>query len=351
MEKTLNELAGLVQGTVIGDGSTKISGITSIEHPAFGCLAYITEAKKLGEAENSSLAALIVPKDVQSAKKPLIQSENPKLAWAILLGLYHPLQTYFKTVSERAFVSKTARIGKEATVEPFAFVGEGATIGNRSVVRSYAYVDQNVSIGEDVIIHSHVVLYPKTQIGNRVTIHAGSVIGADGFGYVFDGQKQAKVPQVGNVVVKDDAEIGACVTIDRATVGSTIIGQGVKIDNLVQIAHNVEIGDHTCLSAQVGIAGSSKVGKYVTMGGRVGLGDHVEIGDEAMLGAQSGIPPHKVIPPKQIWIGSPARPYEEMRKQVSAQLRSHETQELVRELKKRIEALEKELTDLKASKT
>ena len=177
------------------------------------------------------------------------------------------------------------------------------------------------------------------------------MIGADGFGYVFDGRKQAKVPQVGNVVIENDVEIGACVTIDRATIGSTIIRQGTKIDNLVQIAHNVEIGSHSCLSAQVGISGSSKVGNYVTMGGRVGLGDHVEIGDQTMLGAQAGVPSNKKIPPKQVWIGAPARPYPEMRKQIGAQLRSYETQELVSELRKRIEALEKELNDLKAGKT
>lgn len=350
MEKTLKELSDIVQGKVIGDGSIKISGVTSIEHPTPGSLAYITEPKKLVEAENTPLAALIVPEEAQGSKKPLIQSRHPKLAWAILLGLYHPPQSYSKSVSEHAFVAKSARLGLEVTVEPFAFIGEDAVIGARSVIRSYAYIDQKVTIGENTLIHSHVILYPKTQIGNRVVIHAGSVIGADGFGYVFDGRKHAKVPQVGNVVIKDDVEIGACVTIDRATVGSTIIGQGVKIDNLVQIAHNVEIGDHTCLSAQVGISGSSKVGKYVTMGGRAGLGDHAEIGDQVMLGAQAGVPSNKVIPPKQIWIGSPARPYEEMRKQVSAQLRSYETQELVRELKKRIEALEKELSELKASK-
>ncbi len=350
MEKTLKELADVIQGTVAGDGTTKITGITSIEYPRSGHLAYLTDHKKLGELESSVLAALIVPSEIKSSKKPLIQSQNPKLAWAILLGLFHPPQTHSKKVSEHAFVSKDARIGKNVTIEPFAFIGSGAAIGDQSVICSYTYIDEGSSIGQETIIHPHTVLYPKTQIGNRVVIHAGSIIGADGFGYVFDGRKQAKVPQVGNVVIQDDVEIGACVTIDRATIGSTIIGQGVKIDNLVQIAHNVEIGSHSCLSAQVGISGSSKVGNYVVMGGRVGLGDHCEIGDQATLGAQTGVPSGKTIPPNQVWIGQPARPYEEMRKQVSAQLRSYETQQLVSELKKRIEALEKELTELKASK-
>ncbi|MBI4358920.1 MAG: UDP-3-O-(3-hydroxymyristoyl)glucosamine N-acyltransferase, partial [Candidatus Omnitrophica bacterium] len=270
MEKKLKELARLVQGTVVGDGETVISGITSAELPQAGCLAYLTDSKKLSEMEISPVAALIVPNEIRSSKKPLIQSENPKLAWSVLLGLFEPPRGFSKTISEKAFIAKSAEIGKEVTIEPFAFIGERARLGNRSVVRSYSYIGEETKIGEDSVIHPHVVLYPKTQIGNRVIIHAGSIIGADGFGYVFDGAKQAKIPQVGNVVIKDDVEIGACVTIDRATIGSTVIGQGVKIDNLVQIAHNVEIGSHTCLSAQVGISGSSKVGNYVTMGGRVG---------------------------------------------------------------------------------
>lgn len=351
MEKTLNELASIVRGNVIGDGTVKISGITSVEYPLPGHLAFILDGKKLAQLEQTPLAGLIVSPEIKSSQKPLIQSQNPKLAWAVLLGLFHPAKGYSKTISNQIFVSKTAKIGKDVTIEPFAFIGEGVIIGNRSVIRSHVYLDEGVKIGEDSVIHPHVMLYGNTQIGNRVVIHAGSVLGSDGFGYVFDGQKQAKVPQVGNVIVEDDVEIGACVTIDRATVSSTIIRRGVKIDNLVQIAHNVEVGSHSCLSAQVGISGSSKIGNYVTMGGRVGLADHVEIGDQVMLGAQAGVPTGKKIPAKQIWIGSPARPYSEMRKQVGAQLRVHETQQIVSDLKKRVIALEKELQDLKAAKT
>jgi UDP-3-O-[3-hydroxymyristoyl] glucosamine N-acyltransferase len=347
MEKSLAELAAIVQGTVVGDGSVTISGVTNVESPRAGFLTYITDGKRLKELETSQAAALIVPQEIKSSAKPIIQSRHPKLAWAVLLGLFNPPEPFSKTISERAFLSKSAEIGAEVTIEPFAVIGEGVVIGDRAVIRSSAYLDVHSSIGEDTVIHPHVVLYPKTQIGRRVVIHAGAVIGSDGFGYVFDGRKQAKVPQVGNVVIEDDVEIGACVTIDRATVGSTIIRQGVKIDNLVQIAHNVEVGSHSCLSAQVGISGSSKIGNYVTMGGRAGLADHCEIGDQVMLGAQTGVPSGKKIPAKQIWIGSPARPYQEMRKQVGAQLRSYETQRLVSELKKRIEALEKELEGLK----
>jgi UDP-3-O-[3-hydroxymyristoyl] glucosamine N-acyltransferase len=350
MGKTLKELAELIQGTVVGDGSVQISGITSIEQPLAGHLAFVLDEKTLREAESSSLAALIIPAEITSSKKPIIQSHHPKLAWSILLGLFHPARVYSKTISDKASVAKGAKIGKDVTIEPYAFIGEGVVIGDRSVIRSFAYIDENSKIGEDSAIYPHAILYPKTQVGNRVTIHAGTVLGSDGFGYVFDGKKQAKVPQVGNVVIEDDVEIGACSTIDRATIGSTIIRQGVKIDNLVQIAHNVEVGSHSVLSAQVGISGSSKIGNYVTMGGRAGLGDHVEIGDQVMLGAQAGVPSKKKIPAKEIWIGAPARPYQEMRKQIGAQLRSYETQQMVAELKKRIETLEKELNGLKTAR-
>ena len=348
MEKTLAELASLVQGKVVGDGTTQIIGITSLEFPREGHLAYVTDPGKLKAAEEAPFAALIVPENIQSSKKPLILSKHPKLAWAILLGLFHPTRIFPGTISDQAVISDTARIGNGVTIEPFAFVGDCVTVGEGSVIRSHAYLDHDSSIGQQSVIHPFTMLYPNTKVGSRVTIHAGTVIGSDGFGYVFDGTKQVKVPQVGNVVIEDDVEIGACVTIDRATTGSTIIRQGVKIDNLVQIAHNVEVGEHTCLSAQVGISGSSKVGRYVTMGGRVGLGDHAEVGDQVMLGAQAGIPTGKKIPAKQVWIGAPARPYHQMRKQVSAQLRSYETQQLVYELRKRIEALEQEVNELRA---
>ena len=351
MEKTLKELAQLVQGTVVGDGNLRISSVTNIEHPKAGSLTYLSETKRLVELEASPIAAIIVSPEIKSSKKPLIQTANPKLAWALLLGLFHPETVYSKKISNQATVAKTAKIGKNVTIEPFAFIGENVTIGTNSVIRSFVFVDQDSKIGENTVIHPHVVLYAKTQIGNHVIIHAGTIVGADGFGYVFDGTKQQKVPQTGNVVIENEVEIGACSTIDRATVGSTLIREGVKIDNLVQIGHNVEIGEHSCLSAQVGISGSSKIGKQVTMGGQTGLGDHCEIGDQTTLGAQSGVPSGKTIPPKQLWIGAPARPYEEMKKQVSAQLRSYETQQLVLELKKRIEALEKELNELRASKS
>ena len=347
MEKTVSELAQWLQGKVVGDGRVRISGITSAEHPLANHIAFLEDPVRLAELEKSPIACLIVPPQISASEKPLIQVEHPKLAWAQLLNLFFPPRTFPGTVSKEAFVASSARLGKGVTVEPFAYVGEETEIGAGSVIRAYCYVDRKVKIGERTVLHPHTTIYENTAIGNACVLHAGVVIGADGFGYLPAPKGQIKIPQVGNVVIEDEVEIGACSTIDRATVGSTRIGRGVKIDNLVQIAHNVTIGPHTVLSAQTGISGSSKIGSFVTMGGRVGLGDHVEIGDQVILGAQTGVPSGKKIPSKQIWFGTPARPYQEARKQVAAQWRSAEMLEEIRKLRARVEELEKQLQSTK----
>ena len=341
MQHTAAGLAREIQGKIIGDGQTPILGITSADHPLPGHLAFLEETHRLAELEATPIACLVVPRQITSSVKPLIQVEQPKLAWAKLLNLFFPPRAFTGTISEKAFIAPSARLGKGVTVEAFAFIGEEVEIGAESAVRAYSYLDRKCKIGEKTVIHPHAMLYENTVVGNRTAIHAGAVIGADGFGYVPTPQGQIKVPQVGNVVIGDDVEIGACTTIDRATIGSTRIANGVKIDNLVQIAHNVSIGQNTVISAQTGISGSSKIGAFVTMGGRVGLADHVEIGDQVMLGAQSGVPTGKKIPAKQIWIGAPARPYQEARKQVAAQWRAAEMLDEIRKLRARVEELEK----------
>ena len=346
MQKTIAQLAEFVRGRVLGDGETAVSGITSVEHPLPGHVAFLEDPKRLAELEASPIACLIVPRQVESSKKPLIQVDQPKAAWAQLLNLFFPPRSFPGTVSDKAFIAPSAKLGKDLTIEAFASVGENSEIGDGSVIRGYCYVDRNVRVGQKTVLHPHVTIYENTVVGRECVIHAGAVIGADGFGYVASPKGQVKVPQVGNVVIEDQVEIGACSTIDRATLGSTRIGRGVKIDNQVQIAHNVTIGPHTVISAQTGISGSSKIGAFVTMGGRVGLADHVEIGDQTVLGAQTGVPTGKKIPPKQIWFGAPARPYQEARKQVAAQLRSAEMLEEIRKLRARVDELEKQLAAL-----
>ena len=341
--KTVQELAALVQGRVLGDGQVLVSGVTNLESPGPGLITFVQDEKALRRLESSPLACLIVPPSLQVSSKPLIQVPHAKLAWAKLLEYFFPSASYSQTISPHAVISQTAKIGKRVTVEPFAVISDSAEIGDEAVIRSHVFVGSNVKVGAKAILHPGVTVYENCQIGNAVVIHAGSVIGADGFGYVTTQGAQEKIPQVGNVVIEDNVEIGALTTIDRATIGSTQICKGVKIDNQVQIAHNVFIGPHTVISAQTGISGSCKIGAHVTMGGKVGVGDHVEIGDWTMVGAGSGIPSGKKIPPKQIVFGQPARPYKEARKQIAAQLRSAEMLEEIRKLKKQMAELEKKI--------
>lgn len=347
MRKTIQELAQLIQGKVVGDGKIIIEGITNIETPKTGCVTFAQDAKALQKLEPTQIACIITLPSITASSKPLIHVQNPKLAWAQLLREFFPAPKYSQTISKQADISATAKIGKNVTIEAFAKISEGAEIGDETVIRSYAFVGEKVKIGPHSLLHPHVTVYHDCVIGSSVILHASVVIGADGFGYVSTQAGHEKVPQVGNVIIEDHVEIGACSTVDRAAIGSTIIGKGCKIDNLVQIGHNVLIGPHTIISAQTGISGSCKIGTYVTMGGKVGMGDHVEIGDFVMIGAGAGIPSGKKIPSKQIVFGEPARPYQEMRKQYAAQLRSAETLEDVRKLKEKVAALEKQISALK----
>jgi len=340
MAYQIKQLAQFLKSSFIGDGEISIEGITNIEAPSKNCIAFVQNKKDLPELEKTELACLIVPKDVQSSSKTIIPVEHPKMAWAALLRFFHPSLPFSGVISSEASIAASAKMGKNVTVEPFARICDGAVIEDGAVIRSFVFVGHNVRVGQTSILHPGVVIYENCVIGQRVIIHAGTVVGADGFGYVATPSKQEKVPQVGNVVIEDDVEIGACTTIDRATVGSTLIGKDTKIDNQVQIAHNVVIGPHTAISAQSGISGSCKIGAHVTMGGKAGLGDHVEIGDWVMVGAGAGFPSNKKIPSQQIVFGQPARPYQEARRQIGAQLRSAETLDDVRELKKRVAALE-----------
>ena len=350
MFKNAQELAALVSGQVIGDAQTQILGITNMESPGPGLITFIQNPKDLKNLEASDIACLIVPPQIKTSSKTLIQVQQPKLAWAILLRYFFPAAAYSKTRSDRAVISKTAKLGQHVTIEDYAVIAEDVEIGDDAVIRAHTYIAKGTMVGSKTVLHPNVVIYENCKIGSNVIIHSGTVVGADGFGYVTTAQSQEKIPQVGNVIIEDDVEIGALVTIDRATIGSTRICKGAKIDNQVQIAHNVQIGAHTVISAQTGISGSSKVGAHVTMGGKVGLGDHVEIGDWTMVGAGSGFPSNKKVPAKQIVFGQPARPYEEARRQIGAQLRAAEMLDDIRAMKRKIADLEKQIEDLKANR-
>ncbi len=345
MRKTVQEFAKIVGGIVIGDGATVIEGITNFENPLKGHISFVQDEKGFKTLEASEISCMIVPKQISQSSKVLIQVEYPKRAWAQILRELFPARKFPGTISPHAVIARTAKLGKNVTVEAFVTVGENAVIGDSTALCSHVFVGENVKIGANSVIHPNVTLYENCELGTNVVIHAGTVIGADGFGYVATPAAHEKLPQIGNVVIEDDVEIGACSTIDRAAIGSTRIGKGCKIDNLVQIAHNVVLGPHTVISAQTGISGSCKIGSHVTMGGSVGVGDHVEIGDWTMVGAGAGFPSNKKVPGKQIVFGQPARPYTEARRQIGAQLRAAETLDDVRALKKRVTELEKRLED------
>ncbi|HOG23678.1 MAG TPA: UDP-3-O-(3-hydroxymyristoyl)glucosamine N-acyltransferase [Candidatus Omnitrophota bacterium] len=343
MKLTVDEIARIVNGSVTGDSKILIEGITNIENPLINHITFVQDEKNFKSLESSEITCLIVPKQITQSSKVLIRVDHPKRAWAKLLREIFPARKFIPGISPQAVVAKSATIGSNVTIDAFVSIGENTVIGDGAVLRSGTFLDDNVKIGKNCVIHPNVTVYRDSDIGANVIIHAGTVIGADGFGYVATETEQEKLPQVGNVVIEEDVEIGACCTIDRAALGSTRIGKGCKIDNLVQIAHNVVIGPHTVISAQTGISGSCKIGAHVTMGGSVGLGDHVEIGDWAIIGAGAGFPSNKKVPGKQVYFGQPARPYQEMRKQFGAQLRAAETLDDVRALKKKVAELEKKL--------
>lgn len=338
---TVETLAALIGGKIIGNPKLPISGITHCDSLKAGLITFIQDPKDLKTVEVSEISCVIVPAQISASSKTLIQVPMPKLAWAKLLDYFYPSPVFTPGISPKASISKSAKLGKDVTIEDYAVIGDHAEIGARTVIRAHAFVDRDVKIGSQSHLYPGVVVYHSSQIGNQVTIHAGTVIGADGFGYVATPETQEKIPQVGNVIIEDQVEIGSLTTIDRATIGSTVIGKGTKIDNQVQIAHNVQIGAGCAISSQTGISGSCKIGNHVTMGGKVGLGDHVEIGDWTMVGAGSGFPSNKKVPAKQIVFGQPARPYQEARRQIGAQLRAAEMLEDLRALKQRVKDLEK----------
>ena len=289
MSFTAAEIAGHLQGEVLGDGSAVLTGFAPADKARPGDLTFAENDTFFQRADASAASAILVAGDFTSRVKVLIRVANARIAFAKVLPLFFPDPAFAPGVHPSAVVAASAKVDPTAHIGPHCVIGERAQIGARSVLQGGNHVGHNSHVGEDVNLFPHVIIYPRTQIGNRVRIHAGTVIGSDGFGYVLDEGSHRKVPQIGSVIIGEDVEIGANVTVDRGALGPTIIGKGTKIDNLVQIAHNVTIGEHSLLVAQVGIAGSSKLGNYVTLGGQVGIAGHLKIGNRAIVSAKSGV--------------------------------------------------------------
>ena len=309
MKKRLKELAQWVDGTVVGDEETEISGVAAVEEAQAGEITFIADLKYLPKLSETKASAVIVSREVSQADKPLLCVTHPHLAFAKILTLFFQKPYRPKGIDSNTWISPSAKLGKDLTLYPFVYIGERCSIGDRVTLYPGVYVGEDAAVGEDSILFPNVSVYSGTLVGKRVILHSGVVIGSDGFGYVKEGKKSVKIPQVGSVEIEDDVELGANTTVDRATLGKTIIRRGTKIDNLVQVAHNVVIGEDSILCAQAGISGSTKIGSNVTLAGQVGVVDHVEIGDNVIVGAQAGVTHN--LPGNQGYVGSPALPHRE----------------------------------------
>jgi len=301
MQFSVGEIAKLVDGEVIGDSSLILTGFAPADRAKVGDLTFAENESYFLRAEQSAASAIIISTTFTSTGKTLIRVTNARVAFAKVLPLFFPEAIFAPGIHPSAIISPKACVDATAHIGPHCVIGENSKIGDHSVLQGGNFVGANCQLGQAVNLFPNVILYSGTEIGHRVRIHSGSVIGADGFGYVLDAGVHRKVPQIGNVIIRDDVEIGANVTIDRGALGPTIIGMGTKIDNLVQIAHNVTIGEHCLVVSQSGISGSTKLGNYVILAGQVGLAGHLKIGNRVSIAAQSGV--MHSIPDGERWFG------------------------------------------------
>ena len=293
MEFTAEQIANVIGGRVEGNKDAKVHIFAKIEEGTEGAISFLSNPKYTHYLYNTKSSIVIVNEDLELEKDvdaTLIRVKNAYESIAKLLQIYEASKPKKTGVAPQAYIAPSAKLGNNCYVGPFAYVGEGAEIGDGCQIYPHAVIGDNVKVGTNCIFYPNTTIYQGCKIGNNVTIHAGSVIGADGFGFAPGADGYDKIPQIGIVVIEDNVEIGANTCVDRSTMGATVIHKGVKLDNLVQVAHNVEIGENTVMSAQVGIAGSTKVGSWCMFGGQVGLAGHITIGDKTFLGAQSGVP-------------------------------------------------------------
>ena len=312
MPFTTAEIAKHLSAEVLGDGDAVLTSFATADQAKPGDLTFAENEEFFARAEASAASAIIADNRFSSTKKILIRVPNARIAFAKALALFFPEPVKPAGIHPLSVVAASASVDPTAHIGPHCTVGERVKIGARCVLQAGNFVGDDSTLADDVNLFPNVTIYRRTEVGRRVRIHAGTVIGSDGYGYVLDGGAHRKVPQIGNVIIRDDVEIGANVTIDRGALGATVIGKGTKIDNLVQIAHNVEIGEHCIVISQVGIAGSSKLGNYVVLAGQAGVGGHLKIGNQATIGAQSGVMTD--VPDKTTWLGSPAQPDREMKR-------------------------------------
>ncbi|MEW6214056.1 MAG: UDP-3-O-(3-hydroxymyristoyl)glucosamine N-acyltransferase [Nitrospirota bacterium] len=337
----LKEIASLFNGEIIGPPEAddiEITGVSGIKEAKEGDITFVSAERYIKDLSGCRASCVIVKEPIADVGIAQLKVSNPYLAFAKLLEHFYIKPQEPTGISKDAIVSDKAKIGDDVSIFPFSYISDGVSIGDRTVIYPYVFVGENTTIGEQCIIYPNVTLRENVKIGNRVIIHSGSVIGSDGFGYVFGEGRHYKIPQVGGVIIEDDVEIGSNVSVDRATTGNTIIGRGTKIDNLVQIAHNVKIGENSIIIAQVGIGGSTEIGDFVTLAGQVGITDHAKIESETMVGAQSGIMGHVK---KGAYSGTPAISHRDWLKAQAIFAKLPELYKKIKELEERIKELER----------
>ena len=341
MEFSAKQIATFIHGEIVGDENATVHTFAKIEEGIPGAISFLSNPKYTPYIYETKASIVLVNKDFvpeHEIKATLIKVDNAYDSLARLLTLYEQSKPRKTGIDPLAFIAPTAQIGKDVWIAPFAYVGENAVVGDRTVLHPHVTIGDGAQVGDDCTLYANATVYHDCRVGNRCTLHAGSVVGADGFGFAPTPKGYEKIPQIGIAILEDDVEIGANTCIDRATMGATIVHKGAKLDNLVQVAHNDEIGSHTVMAAQVGIAGSTKVGEWCMFGGQVGIAGHIHIGDHVVLGAQSGVP--SSIKSNQRLIGAP--PMEE-----KPFFKSHAIFRKLPDMYFELNALRKELTELK----
>jgi UDP-3-O-[3-hydroxymyristoyl] glucosamine N-acyltransferase len=343
--KTVAELAVHVSGRVVGDGEVLIKGIASLESAGAGEIAFIDDRKLLEGARESGASCLIVPEGAQVEAACVIEVKQPKLAFALAAELLHPPKRREPMIHPTATLAASASVDESAFIGAHVLIGERASVGAETQLHAGVFIGEDVSVGRDCVLHPNVVLYDNVTLGDRVILHAGVIVGADGFGYVPDENNfRHKFPQIGTVLIEDDVEVGACTCIDRAALGTTRIGRATKIDNLVQIAHNVEIGERVVIAAQTGISGSTVIEDDAVIGGQVGFGDHARVLKGAVIGSKAGVLPGKIVR-AGVWWGIPVQPLDEY-KRLNAHLnRLPQMREEIKELRAQLKELREKLEE------
>jgi len=342
MRLTLGEISKLVGGELIGDPAVVITGISGIKEAKEGDITFLANSKYSPLMKITKASAVITSREAFDSEKPVIKTDNPSIAFTKIVGLAAPNDNkHFKGVHPTAIISKDVKLGPNVAIGPYTVIEDAVEIGEGTIVYSGCYIGRSTKIGKDCLVYPHVSIRERIEIGQRVIIHSGAVIGSDGFGFAMVRGVQKKIPQIGTVSIEDDAEIGANVTIDRARFDKTIIGKGTKIDNLVQIAHNVVTGESCVIVAQAGVSGSTVLGSRVILAGQAGIVGHIRIGDRAVVAAQAGVT--KSVKPDTKVSGYPAKPHD-MAKRVNACVQK------LPELYKRIKELEEKIKDLESKK-